>query len=160
MRKAVCSGSFDPVTNGHVDIFERASRMVDELIVCVFHNVRKKPFFPVEERVRLLRESVLHLPNVRVDSFSGLLTDYMREQGASIIVRGLRSATDFEYEQNSAQMIRRLAPEVETIFLLTSPEYAYVSSSGIRELAVFHADVRGLVPDCVEQAVKRWQQEQ
>ena len=160
MRKAVCSGSFDPVTNGHVDIFERASRMVDELIVCVFHNVRKKPFFPVEERVRLLRESVLHLPNVRVDSFSGLLTDYMREQGADIIVRGLRSATDFEYEQNSAQMIHRLAPEVETIFLLTSPEYAYVSSSGIRELAVFHADVRGLVPDCVEQAVRRWQQEQ
>ncbi len=160
MRRAVCSGSFDPVTNGHIDIFERASRMVDELIVCVFHNVRKVPFFPVEERVRLLRESVLHLPNVRVDSFSGLLTEYMQEQGARIIVRGLRSMTDFEYEQHSAQMIRHLAPEVETIFLLTSPEYAYVSSSGIRELAVFHADVHGLVPDCVERAVKQRQQEQ
>ena len=98
MRRAVCSGSFDPVTMGHVDVFERASRMFDEIIVGVFHNIRKEPFFTVDERVRLIREATGHIPNLSVHSFSGLLPDYMREAGAEVIVRGLRSVTDFEYE--------------------------------------------------------------
>lgn len=153
MRRAVCSGSFDPVTMGHLDIFERASRMFDELIVCVFHNVKKKPFFPVEQRVALLQEAAAHIPNLRVDSFSGLLTDYMREHEAQIIVRGVRSVADLEYERNESRMIAHLDPKVETVFLLTSMQYSFVSSSGIRELVTFGASVRGLVPDCVERAI-------
>ena len=99
MRRAVCSGSFDPVTLGHLDIFERAGRIFDELIICVFHNVKKQPFFSVEERVALLEESTAHIPNLRVDSFSGLLTDYMKAHQAQVIVRGVRSVADLEYEQ-------------------------------------------------------------
>jgi len=141
------------VTLGHLDIFERASRMFDELIVCVFHNVKKKPFFPVEQRVALLQEAAAHIPNLRVDSFSGLLTDYMREHGAQIIVRGVRSVADLEYERNEARMIAHLDPEIETVFLLTSMQYSFVSSSGIRELVAFGASVQGLVPACVERAI-------
>ena len=100
MRRAVCSGSFDPVTNGHIDIFERASTMFDEIIICVFHNVNKQAFFPVEERVRFLREATAHIENVRVDSFSGLITDYMKAHEAHVIVRGVRSIKDLEYEQH------------------------------------------------------------
>lgn len=152
-RIAVCSGSFDPVTIGHVDIFERASRMFDELIVCVFHNVRKQAYFSIDERRRFLTEATAYLPNVRVDAFSGLLTDYMKEVGAKIIVRGVRSVKDLEYEENEAHMLHHLDPTVETVFLLTNPAYSFVSSSGIRELAAFHGDVHGLVPACVEAAV-------
>ena len=152
-RIAVCSGSFDPVTIGHVDIFERASRMFDELVVCVFHNVRKQAFFSIDERRRFLEEATAHLPNVRVDAFSGLLTDYMRDVGAQIIVRGVRAVKDLEYEENEAHMLHHLDPGVETVFLLTNPAYSFVSSSGVRELAAFHGDVHGLVPACVEAAV-------
>ncbi|WP_294158085.1 pantetheine-phosphate adenylyltransferase [uncultured Selenomonas sp.] len=152
-RIAVCSGSFDPVTIGHVDIFERASRMFDELVVCVFHNVRKKDYFSIDERRRFLEEATAHLSNVRVDAFSGLLTDYMKEIGAQIIVRGVRSVKDLEYEENEAHMLHHLDASVETVFLLTNPAYSFVSSSGIRELAAFHGDVHGLVPPCVEAAV-------
>ena len=155
MRKAVCSGSFDPVTYGHIDIFERASTMFDDIIVGVFHNIRKQPFFSVEERVALIREATGHIRNLSVHSFSGLLPDYMREVGASVIVRGLRSVTDFEYELQQAQMLKHIAPEIETVFILTGQEYYFLSSSGIRELATFHGDVHGLVPDCVEQAMAR-----
>ena len=155
MRTAVCSGSFDPVTNGHIDIFERASGMFDEVIVGVFHNIRKQPFFSVEERVGLIREAAQHIPNLRVSAFSGLLPDYLHEQGAPFIVRGLRSVTDFEYELQQAQMLKHIAPDIETVFLLTRQEYAFVSSSGIRELAAFQGSVRGLVPACVEQAIQR-----
>ena len=153
MHRAVCSGSFDPVTNGHIDIFERASRMFDELMVCVFHNVNKTGFCPVARRVELLREATGHIANLRVDSFSGLLTDYMHEQAARIIVRGVRSVADLEYEQNEARMISHLDPDIETVFLLTTPKYSFVSSSGIRELAAFGAGVDGLVPQCVERAI-------
>ena len=145
MKKAVCSGSFDPVTYGHIDIFERASAMFDEIIVGVFHNIRKQPFFSVEERVALIRESTGHIGNLSVHSFSGLLPDYMREIGASVIVRGLRSVTDFEYELQQAQMLKHIAPEIETVFILTGQEYYFLSSSG----------VHGLVPVCVEQAMER-----
>lgn len=153
MKRAVCSGSFDPVTNGHVDIFARASLIFDELIICVFNNLAKQAFLPAEQRVSLIAEAVKDLPNVRVDSFSGLLTDYMHEHEASVIVRGIRSVKDLEYEQNEAYMIRHLEPAIDTVFLLTKPEYSFVSSSGIRELLHFGAPVTGLVPSCVEKAV-------
>ncbi len=153
MKRAVCSGSFDPVTLGHLDVFERASHMFDEVIVCVFHNVKKQAFFSVEQRVALLKEATAHVSNLQVDSFSGLLTDYMREHDARIIVRGIRSVADLEYEQNEARMISHIDPEVDTVFLITNPQYSFVSSSGIRELAAFGASVHGLVPDCVERAV-------
>ena len=153
MRRAVCSGSFDPVTMGHIDVFERASRIFDEIIVGVFHNIRKEPFFEVNERVTLIREATKHIPNLSVSSFSGLLPDYMHSAGADVIVRGLRSVTDFEYELQQAQMLKHIAPDIETIFILTGQEYYFVSSSGIRELAVFGGDVHGLVPDCVEDAI-------
>lgn len=154
MKRAVCSGSFDPVTNGHVDIFARASRMFDELIICVFSNVAKQPFLPVERRVELIAEAVSDLPNVSVDSFSGLLTEYMREHDASIIVRGVRSVKDLEYERNEACVVRHLEPAIDTVFLLTRPEYSFVSSSGIRELLHFGGEIHGLVPECVEHAIK------
>lgn len=153
MRRAICSGSFDPVTKGHVDIFERASRMVDELTVCVFYNVKKQSFFPVEKRVELLRESVGHIANIRVDSFSGLLSDYMLAHDINVIVRGLRSVTDFEYEQQSAQAIHHMYPELETIFMLSDPRHSFISSSLIREIAWFRGDVSKLVPECVERAI-------
>ena len=153
MRRAVCTGSFDPVTNGHLNIFERAASMMDELIICVFVNNKKKSFFTLEERVEFLRESTKHIPNIKVDHFSGLVPDYMQEHNIKIIVRGLRSSADFEYEVNEAQMIKYLAPDTETIFLLTAPEFLFVSSSGIRELINFNGSVKGLVPDCVEKAI-------
>lgn len=149
---AVCSGSFDPVTIGHVNIFERASQMFDELILCVFHNVRKTSLFSLEERVALLREATAHLPNVRVDAFSGLLTDYMRQAGAHIIVRGVRSVKDLEYEENEAYILKHLDSSLETVFLLTEPRYSFVSSSAVRELLAFGGDIHGLVPPCVEKA--------
>ena len=120
----------------------------------MFHNVNKQAFFPVEERVRFLREATAHIGNVRVDSFSGLITDYMKAHEAHVIVRGVRSIKDLEYEQNEAYMIRHLEPDIDTVFLLTRPEYSFVSSSGIRELIRFHGDVHGLVPPCVEQAIQ------
>ena len=155
MVRAVCSGSFDPVTNGPIDIFERASQIFDELIVGVFHNIRKKPFFTVEERLVLLEEATRHIPNLRVGSFEGLLPDYMRSVGATVIVRGLRSVTDYEYEQKQEQMLKYIAPDIETVFLLTDPRYSFVSSSGVREIANFHGRVTGLVPECVELAISR-----
>ena len=155
MTRAVCSGSFDPVTNGHLDIFMRASKMFDELIICVFNNVSKKAFLPVDERVALIAEAMQAVPNVRVDSFSGLIIDYMHEHDASVIVRGVRSVKDLEYEQNEAYAIRYLEPSIDTVFLLTRPEYSFVSSSGIRELLYFGAPITGLVPECVEQAIRK-----
>ena len=154
MVRAVCSGSFDPVTNGHIDIFTRASRMFDELIVCVFNNIRKEPFFPVRERVALLEEATRQLKNVRVASFSGLLPDYMHAHGATVIVRGLRSVTDFEYEQREAQIIHHLAPDIDTVFLLTDERYSFLSSSAVRELAAFKGELNDLVPPCVADAIK------
>ena len=153
VRRAVCSGSFDPVTCGHIDIFERASRMVDELIICVFHNVNKQGFLPVGQRVALLEESVAHIENARVASFSGLLTDYMRSVDAHLIIRGVRSAADLDYEQREAAMNARLAPDIDTVLLMARPEYGFLSSSGGRELYRFNGDIHGLVPACVEQAL-------
>ena len=153
MRRAVFAGSFDPVTTGHIDIVERAASMFDELVVCIFHNVRKDGCFPLDERVRFLREATAHVSNARVDVFSGLLTDYMKQQNARVVVRGLRSVKDFEYEENHAAMIRHLMPESDTIFLLTRPDLTFVSSSGVRELIRFRGPVQGIVPPSVERAI-------
>lgn len=154
MRIAVCPGSFDPVTNGHLDIFERASNMYDLLIVAVFHNPNKKPLFTMEERVELLTRSTQHIPNIKIDSFSGLLNDYVRQQNTNIIVRGLRALSDFEYEFQRALLIKKIDPVIETVFMMTSSEYSFLSSSGIKELARFGGKIKGLVPECVEARIK------
>ena len=155
MRRAVFAGSFDPVTTGHIDIVERAAAMFDELIVCIFHNVQKEGCFPLDDRVQFLREAVAHVPNARVDVFSGLLTDYMKQQNACVVVRGLRSVKDFEYEENHAAMVRHLMPESDTIFLLTRPDLTFISSSGVRELIRFRGPVQGIVPPSVELAIMK-----
>ena len=154
MKKAICTGSFDPVTNGHVNIFERAAQLVDELIVCVFVNNTKKSLFNMQERVDLLREATVHIDNLTVDACDGLASEYIKAHDIGLIIRGLRSAADFEYEVNRAQMMRHLIPTVDTIFLLTAPEFLFISSSGVRELAYFGGDVHGLVPECVEFALQ------
>lgn len=155
MRIAVCPGSFDPVTNGHLDIFERASKIFDCLIVAVFHNPNKKPFFTMDERVEMLRVATAHIPNVRVDGFSGLLTEFVRSQNTTIIVRGLRALSDFEYEFQRALLTKSTDADMETVFMMTSNEYSFVSSSGIKELAVFGGNISGLVPKPVEELVNK-----
>lgn len=153
MTIAICPGSFDPVTNGHIDIFERASKMFDEVIVGVFNNINKKPLFTVEERVALLKQATSHIPNVKVDCFAGLLADYAHQKNAHVIVRGLRDANDFLYEFPRAMLIKNMAPDIENIFLTTDNKYYHVSSSAIRELAQFGGDITHLVPHCVELAI-------
>jgi len=153
MRIGVCPGSFDPVTLGHLDIFTRSSQMFDELIVAVFHNPNKRPLFNMEERVEMLREATKHLPNVRVDSFEGLLNEYVRKQNAQFIVRGLRALSDFEYEFQRALLLKKIDPELETVFMMTSNEFSFISSSGVKELARFGGSISGLVPACIESRV-------
>jgi pantetheine-phosphate adenylyltransferase len=153
VRIGVCPGSFDPVTNGHLDIFERASKIFDKVIVAVFHNPNKKPFFTMEERVEMLRTATVNIPNVSIDCFSGLLSDYVRQQNTTIIVRGLRALSDFEYEFQRALLIKKVDPDIETVFMMTSNEYSFVSSSGIKELALFGGNITGLVPAPVEKQI-------
>ena len=148
MRTAVCPGSFDPVTNGHLDVFARAAAMADEVIVGVLINHTKSGLFTIDERIEILREVVAPYPNIRVDSFHGLLVDYCREQGVTAIVKGPRAISDFDYELQMAQMNYRLAG-VETVFITTNPLYSFLSSSLVKEVAKFGGDVHGLVPDAV-----------
>ena len=154
MKRAVYTGSFDPVTNGHMDIIRRASEIFDVLIVSVLNNKEKTPLFSVEERVKILEEATKDLPNVQIDSFSGLLVDYAREKDLHVIVRGLRAITDFEYELQMAQTNRVLEPEVDTTFLITSLEYAYLSSTVVKEVAAFGGDIHKFVPDFVEKEIR------
>ncbi|MBI1351678.1 MAG: pantetheine-phosphate adenylyltransferase [Actinomycetales bacterium] len=154
MRIAVCPGSFDPVTNGHLDVFVRAAALADEVVVAVLVNQTKQGLFSVEERIDLLREVVADYPTIRVDSFHGLLVDYCKANDISTIVKGLRAVSDFDYELQMAQMNYRLA-EVETVFITTNPLYSFLSSSLVKEVAKFGGDVSGLVPDAV---LKRLQQ--
>ena len=151
--KAVCSGSFDPVTLGHIDVFRRAANLFDELTVCVFKNIHKKYLFNAAERVELIREATKDIKNIKVDSFDGLVTDYMAKNGAKVLVRGLRSGADLDMENREAQLIHHLNNGLETVLLLTNPKLSYISSSGIRELAAFGGDFHGLVPECVEVAL-------
>lgn len=155
MRIAVCPGSFDPVTKGHLDVFERAAKMFDEVIVAVFHNPGKRPAFSMEERVQMLRDATEHIPNVKVDCFSGLLNEYVKNCKTNIIVRGLRALSDFEYEFQRALLIKHVDPDIETVFMMTRSDYSYVSSSGIKELAKFGGSIQGLVPACVEEQIIR-----
>jgi pantetheine-phosphate adenylyltransferase len=148
MRRAVCPGSFDPVTNGHLDIVGRASSLFDEVIVAVMINKSKRSLFSVEERIAMLEEVCGQFPNVRVDSFHGLLVDFCRERGVQAIVKGLRAVSDFDYELQMAQMNSSLAP-VETVFVPTSPEYSFLASSLVKEVATFGGDVSTLVPASV-----------
>lgn len=153
MNIAVCPGSFDPVTNGHIDIIERAGTMFDLVVVGVFCNPGKQPLFSMAERVDLLRQATAHIGNVKVDAFSGLLNEYVRQQGSKIIVRGLRAMSDFEYEFQRALLLKSIDPELDTVFMMTSNEYSFLSSSGVKELAAFHGNVSSLVPDCVAKAI-------
>ncbi len=148
MRRAVCPGSFDPVTNGHVDVIQRAAGLYDELVVAVLVNPGKAGFFPVGERMDLLREAVADLPNVTVDSFEGLLVDYCRAHALPVIVKGLRAVSDFEYELQMAQMNRELAG-IETLFVPTAPQVGHLSSSLVKQIAMFGGDVSRLVPKAV-----------
>lgn len=154
MRRAVCPGSFDPVTNGHIDIFERAARLFDEVIIGVFHNPHKQPLFTMDERVEMLAATVGHIDNIRIEAFSGLLSEYVRANQATAIVRGIRTAGDFEYERQHDYLIKHLDAQIETVFLLSDKKYSFVSSSGIKELVNFGANVTGLVPPFVELKIK------
>lgn len=154
MKRAVYPGSFDPMTYGHLDIIKRASKIFDVLIVSVLNNKEKTPLFSVEERVKILAKATADIPNVKVDSFSGLLVDYAREKKIHVAVRGLRAITDFEYELQISQTNRLLSKEtLDTVFLTTSLEYAYLSSSGVREIASFGGDISMCVPDFVAKLV-------
>ncbi|MGD0934425.1 MAG: pantetheine-phosphate adenylyltransferase [Streptosporangiaceae bacterium] len=148
MRRVVCPGSFDPVTNGHLDIISRVSRLYDEVVVAVLINITKKSLFTVEERMEMLREVSTQYGNVRVDSFHGLLVDFCEANGISAVVKGLRAVSDFDYELQMAQMNYSMA-KVETMFMTTNPLYSFLSSSLIREVAKYGGDVSGLVPEQV-----------
>ena len=150
MKRAIYPGTFDPVTLGHLDIIERSSRIFDELIVGILINHSKEPMFSVQERVDMLSEALKDEPRIKVVSFDGLLIDFARENQASCIVRGLRAVTDFEYELQMTQTNKVIAPEIDTIFLTTSLKYSYLSSSTVRELAYFGADISRFVPENVK----------
>ena len=145
-RIAVYPGTFDPITNGHVYILKRSLKIFDRLVVALAENVRKTPFFSIAERREMIAAAVDRDPRIEVDAFSGLLVDYVRERGAKTVIRGLRALADFEYEFQAAHMNRHLAPEVETIFLMTSEESFYVSSSLVKEVALMGGDVSRMVP--------------
>ena len=147
-RRCVCPGSFDPVTNGHLDVVERASRLYDEVTVAVLVNQSKAGLFEVAERIEMLREVTAGLGNVKVDSFQGLLVDYCRERDIPVVVKGLRAVSDFDYELQMSQMNNRLTG-IETLFVATNPEYSFLSSSLVKEVARWGGDVSGLVPDPV-----------
>ena len=146
MKRAVYPGSFDPITFGHLDIIERSAKMVDELVIGVLCNSAKNALFSLEERVSMIKEVTKEIPNVRVESFQGLLVDYMRQIDASIIIRGLRAVTDFEYELQIAQMNHVQNEEIETIFLMTNLNYSYLSSTVVKEIASYNGDISKFVP--------------
>ena len=154
-RIAVCPGSYDPITKGHVDIISRAAAMYDELIVAVVNaSVRKsKTLFSAEERCGFIEEATAHLDNVRAEPFDKLIVDYAREKGAMAIVKGLRAISDFEYEFEMNQLNRNLAPDIESLYILASPDYSFIRSSGVKEIATFGGDISRLVPPSVAQAL-------
>lgn len=150
MKKiAVYPGSFDPITNGHIDIAERASRVFDKLIVAVAKNPRKKPLFSIEERLQMIREALSHNKKITVESFDGLLVDFLKEKGVDVVIRGLRAVSDFDYEFQMDSLNRKLNPNIETFFMMTSESYFYISSQIVKEIASFGGSVKGLVPENV-----------
>jgi pantetheine-phosphate adenylyltransferase len=154
MNTAIYPGSFDPVTYGHLDIIERSAKIADHLVVGVLRNNTKAPMFTVEERMEMLREETKRFSNVEIRTFDGLLVDFARECGARVIIRGLRAVTDFEYELQMAQTNRKIAPELDTIFLTTDLRYAYLSSSIVKEVAYWHGDIGAFVTPYVAERIK------
>jgi pantetheine-phosphate adenylyltransferase len=155
VKVAVYPGSFDPITYGHLDIIERGKKVFDKIIVAVLVNSSKDPLFSVEERTEMIREATRHLSNVEVDSFNGLLVDYLKKRNPHAILRGLRAISDFEYELQIASINRKLNDKVETFFLMTSNEHSFISSSMVKEVARYGADVKDLVPGTVEKALRK-----
>jgi pantetheine-phosphate adenylyltransferase len=151
---AIYPGSFDPVTNGHLDLIERGEKMFDLLIVAVLRNAEKEPLFTVNERVEMLREVTKQWTSVEIDVFDGLLVDYARKRGAGVILRGIRAVSDYEYELQMALMNRKLEPRLETVFMLPGLSYSYLSSKLVREIAQLGASLKGLVPEVVEQRLR------
>ncbi|KKI93957.1 phosphopantetheine adenylyltransferase [Bacillus sp. SA1-12] len=151
---AVCPGSFDPITYGHLDIIKRGAKVFDQVYVCVLNNSSKQPLFSVEERCELIREVTKDLPNVFVESYKGLLIDYAREKQAKSILRGLRAVSDFEYEMQITSMNRVLDDQIETFFMMTNNQYSFLSSSIVKEVAKYKGNIAELVPEAVEKALK------
>ncbi|WP_374077674.1 pantetheine-phosphate adenylyltransferase [Bdellovibrio bacteriovorus] len=152
---AVYPGSFDPITMGHVDIINRIARQYDQVIVLVAQSSQKQSMFTAEERKVLIEKSLSHLKNVKVDIFGGLTVEYMKKANSQVIIRGLRAVVDFEYEMTMANMNRKIAPEIETLLVFASPEYYYISSRGVKELAINGGALKDLVPDCVIEALEK-----
>lgn len=154
MAIAIYPGSFDPITKGHIDIIKRAAKMFDKLIVAVLNNQAKSPLFTHSERVTMIEEVCSHIPNIEVTSFEGLLIDFAHEQNATVIVRGLRAITDFEYELQMSQTNKVMAKDIDTIFLTTNLRYSYLSSSIVKEIAYFGGDISAFVEEYIENAIK------
>ncbi|WP_315077107.1 pantetheine-phosphate adenylyltransferase [uncultured Clostridium sp.] len=156
MKVAVYPGSFDPITNGHLDIIERGSKVFDKLIIGVLVNVDKKGLFEIEERVELIKKVTRHIKNVEVLSFNGLLIDFLKANNAKIILKGLRAVSDFEYEFKMALMNNKLDPDIETVFMMTSAQYSYLSSSSVKQVAKFGGCIEGLVPkEIISDVIRR-----
>lgn len=153
MKRALTPGTFDPITSGHIDVITRASQLFDEIIVAVAASDKKKPLFSLDDRVELVRQATAHLPNVRVEPFSGLLVDFAAQVDARVVVKGLRAITDFEYEFQQTALNYQLDSTLETVFIMSPPQYMYLSSSVVREIASMHGPLEDLVPDCVKAAL-------
>ena len=155
MKRALTPGTFDPITSGHLDVITRAAQLVDEVVVAVAASPKKRPLFTLEERTDLVRQATAHLPNVRVEPFDELLVTFAEKLGATVVVKGLRAITDFEYEFQMTAINYQLSPALETLFIMSPPQYMYLSSSVVREIASLHGDVEQFVPPCVRDALAR-----
>ncbi len=152
-KLAICPGSFDPITNGHLDIIQRGAKIFDEVIVAIFNNQSKTPLFTVDERIHLIEQSTKDIPNVSVDVSEGLLVDYAHHRNAHAVLRGLRAVSDFEYEMQITSMNKKLEPEIETFFMMTNNQYSFLSSSIVKEVAKYHGNISDLVPEVVRAAL-------
>lgn len=154
MKRALTPGTFDPITSGHLDVITRAAQLIDEVVVAVAASPKKNPLFTLEERAELVRQATAHLPNVRVEPFNELLVDFAKKIDANMVVKGLRAITDFEYEFQMTALNYQLDQKLETVFIMSPPQYMYLSSSIVREIASLHGDVDQFVPACVKEALK------
>lgn len=160
MKRALTPGTFDPITSGHLDVITRAAQLVDEVVVAVAASPKKRPLFTLEERTDLVRQATAHLPNVRVEPFDELLVTFAEKLGATVVVKGLRAITDFEYEFQMTAINYQIDRNLETLFIMSPPEYMYLSSSVVREIASLHGDVSQFVPPCVREALEKKYAEQ